>query len=780
MKRLFMGCLALMTIAVVLASTKNSFIKDNEKNFVIPHKIEKEEKSDQLQKISESVIDYHKKLGKKVSSNKISSEGNVTVNTTPDNSTCTFDNIIFVNEDYFYKFNVYLDENQTSFEVSVEPGTYLVGVLYNNNYDSYYEKKPSFIHIIRENIEIGSNTELFFNPEEATNLISFRSICPDGKKPILSTLKFNDENRPYWDYSEANVEGIYLDSQIYHEKYGFLFKLFGNIGYNLENGDEGETAFDFLTNNVSEQVWFIQGRMITKKGETVGDYILCPDAFYTLTGKAGSNSEYCLIENSSDNFVDYNGKLANSPALMSDTDKPIDYNSTVTFSFLIDGKRVGANGTVLSDKNPKTPVLIQENLNNASFAPQVRVELGTVDVVNIVFEQYFPEFDWTNIIYGWNGITNYPAVLVGKDWVTSYFGNCYFADGTENFSFQTIPNEVATEYPGNPAFYHYDCEYLGEAGDNAPILVVMQQINNYETSDGIITYIMHDPTYVGRVGESRVIDMDYLTMVIKRNEEIVFEGLFRDYLDWERQNAYQEHEQGLLALTYTDRNIAVDGLPGYNIGTVTYDENKEDKNFPTLQMLWFKNSEGFITSKFDNAEDGIIELSGADFNWHNDENGFYYTPGPVELTVEYSPNNAEEWITLDVEEIPELFYWPGYGYFWRGNLSQVEATSENGWFDLRVSMIDEAGNSQVQSFGPAFYIADKATGVTAAKSDNLKVWLDGNRIRTSGADNVILTLYGADGRIMSVGNDLGEIPSGLWIVKAEAGNESTVRKVMVK
>ena len=59
-------------------------------------------------------------------------------------------------------------------------------------------------------------------------------------------------------------------------------------------------------------------------------------------------------------------------------------------------------------------------------------------------------------------------------------------------------------------------------------------------------------------------------------------------------------------------------------------------------------------------------------------------------------------------EDPDLFFMPGFGYFYRGSLADVEANSANGWYDLRITVSDAAGNYLTQTLSPAFAIGEYA------------------------------------------------------------------------
>ncbi len=60
---------------------------------------------------------------------------------------------------------------------------------------------------------------------------------------------------------------------------------------------------------------------------------------------------------------------------------------------------------------------------------------------------------------------------------------------------------------------------------------------------------------------------------------------------------------------------------------------------------------------------------------------------------------------------------PGWGYFYRGSLAGVTGQAEKGWFDLKIRLVDEAGNWQEQVVSPAFRIDDLAYSSVANIGD---------------------------------------------------------------
>lgn len=130
---------------------------------------------------------------------------------------------------------------------------------------------------------------------------------------------------------------------------------------------------------------------------------------------------------------------------------------------------------------------------------------------------------------------------------------------------------------------------------------------------------------------------------------------------------------------------------------------------------------------------------------------------PIVAPSPYALNDFEE---IDMKENPEKMV-PGYGYFWEGSLARVDRKSENGWFDLRVTLTDQAGNSQSQVISPAFHV-DNMTGVAAPSIAKAQLSVMGHRIVASdGAEVEVYTLSG-----MRVANR--DIAPGLYIARSGA------------
>ena len=113
----------------------------------------------------------------------------------------------------------------------------------------------------------------------------------------------------------------------------------------------------------------------------------------------------------------------------------------------------------------------------------------------------------------------------------------------------------------------------------------------------------------------------------------------------------------------------------------------------------------------------------------------------------YKETGNEDWNELTVEEVPELFLEPGWGYFYRGSLAAVTGQGEKGWFDLRFRLQDASGNWQEQVVSPAFRIDDLAYSSVATITPS------------KAGDNTIYNLAGQRMR-----SDINTLPHGVYII----------------
>lgn len=277
-------------------------------------------------------------------------------------------------------------------------------------------------------------------------------------------------------------------------------------------------------------------------------------------------------------------------------------------------------------------------------------------------------------------------------------------------------------------------------------------------------------TYYGNYGENRFVDSQYYTQEAYFNGEPVDLSNFRDSNAWLEANATDEnHTNGKVSLKYINSNAKVGDLSAKNECEITFTEGEEDVFPPTIQRMMFRNAEGVPTVKFNTSKDAKISIAGGDFSpvSNNVDFGFYqsivvtYDYSPATVKVELAPNGGNNYTEITMISDSEKFV-PTYGAYWEGSLENLNTKSENGWYDLRVTMTDEAGNTQVQTLTPAVYIEDPTNGIeTVAEPICGFSAVDGKVIALDGSE---VTVYSLSGVKMVNAN----LPKGLYVAVSDS------------
>ncbi len=141
-------------------------------------------------------------------------------------------------------------------------------------------------------------------------------------------------------------------------------------------------------------------------------------------------------------------------------------------------------------------------------------------------------------------------------------------------------------------------------------------------------------------------------------------------------------------------------------------------------MLDFRDTEDNAIDRFATAEEGILQFYCGDFKeqYVDDE---YHTQYFVcndlsDVEVAYSPYQADTWTTLDANEVAE-YYYDGMGHYYSAPLTSVTGEAYEGWFDLKIRLVDAAGNWQEQIISPAFRIDNLAySGIATPRGNNAR------------------------------------------------------------
>lgn len=594
-------------------------------------------------------------------------------------------NMAIYNEKFYsnFKFDYEAETNKTR-TVQVPAGTYDLAISY------WSQEHETFEFLVREQFEVNADINFTISESEATEHCRFYPVLKDGQKAYVPVT---DTETNEIDSSKATAKYYNLIYALYRN--GCEPIALGMTQIGSQESEEG--GYEFVTSKMSDKyhltlLCFLQA--------------IDNNIEISLSDIQGLKTETALGYNK--DFVEYDAaNFSHTPLYNKEGCEEV--TCMIESAFWRDNYKIGGGGIYL-DKMPKIEVAQQPMPDNSSDF-KVVVMLQNLDMdKNIQYEQYGEIYEKRVR----TGVKTLPAHYREGKW--NYVNRGHSECGS--FTYQVPEKGAVVEYPGHPRFSFTADEVNGKFGNSAPLLVTMGQFN----TSGNQTFIRAcAQAYIGRYGEVRLADTQNLQTVVNFNGKKAFDSAEDGSIDEWISKHFTEDQPGLIDMTFENRNVIVDQtVEGSNIATLHYDENAADIIAPTPQMLQFRNKADEITERFDKAEDGVVELACADFVWHSfDEpadgyNHFFFTAQPCELKVEASAYQKDSFKEVAMTEDPDLFFMPGFGYFYRGSLADVEANSANGWYDLRITVSDAAGNYLTQTLSPAFAIGEYAAITTVA------------------------------------------------------------------
>lgn len=252
--------------------------------------------------------------------------------------------------------------------------------------------------------------------------------------------------------------------------------------------------------------------------------------------------------------------------------------------------------------------------------------------------------------------------------------------------------------------------------------------------------------YIGRLGEKRGVDLLETTSKVKIDNDSPSDAML------EIIESGQLPKEGKIDFEFIDNNIAIDDIAGKNIAHVSFNMSCHDWQPPTLQLVRFIDINDNFIDRYATGEEGVIEFYGGDFKYNqNSKTGeAWYTEEPSAIVkVEYAPYGTDSFLPLEVENIPERDFMPGFGTYYRGSLAAVDRMSENGWFDVRITLTDTEGNYQEQTLSPAFKIEERI-GVETMMAPEIGVAIVNDNITVCGCENPIVQIYSTDGILINL------------------------------
>lgn len=619
--------------------------------------------------------------------------------------------------------------------VKVPIGTYDV---YTNTVDTQDWSSPSLIHV-DEQIDINGDTTLNINPIDAPNLVTWEIYNEAGEQLSPNLVRFLDQEPWFEVLEQGNANQFDGVAMLRLAGYGNVRT--GDFAYDAVGETQIGQTGSFYINDLSDR------------------YQHC--VVVTTSGKNGmfyQNRLFCdgtgpfPLKNSAADYYAYEERIVNTPMGRANVDQP---NAVLSHNVYYDNSKelfgYSPSNTPASDGIVRAMVNAPKLGCNNLEGVNLSFRLGLVDYKDWRFQVYQWEDENGNIIEQIDSmpIEAYifgPEMMVHSDKTVEYIVNSDVAS-TPDIS---VWKE---DYPGHPKFSYTAEQKKGVIGNNCPLVTFdsRNSWNRWQNANMIIMFASH----IGRNGELFGSGDNYSTMTAKYNGEEIYHG--KQALDSLRLAVCGVNPDGAYELELVNDNVAVDGIPGKNVTTVYFDQRLEDQNPPLVTMLQFRDGENHVTDRFETPVDGVIMFAGGDFDprsiTYMTEYGYehyweYKECLPMDVEVSYAPYGTQEWQPLaGVEHQADYDEILGLGFFFTGSLASVDRSSENGWFDLKFRLQDEAGNWQEQMLSPAFRIdALVQSSVSEVKADHV-------------TDRAIYNLAGQRMR-----GDLNSLPRGIYIV----------------
>lgn len=580
--------------------------------------------------------------------------------------------------------------------------------------------------VILENVTIDGPTTIDFDPSTATNHLTFKPLLPNGETLEFRHVVYDD----MWTetvVSEGNfpVSLMSITYTVGTEEWDSQFGVStdGTIMDTPYGQTSPEWSMEIYVNEVSDRINIgFTGIFGASGDEYDGTYVMSAE-------QAGSSP--ASLSNDSDSWTDTTLTGAWTPR-GSETLQLIEENGLAFnpygLRFLISGGNIVNSTTASSFGYTGSQKIYFSNGNSEENYVKVMI-------APVMSEVYKDGFEF-------KGISN--------------IGGYLWFEGNNKEELTCIPIHLLPytyskfkildfNLPGCGAFVADEADNLEVDFATAPALFSL--IYDDYWAQGNEYYSLFHVDYIGRLGESRYTDKMFAECNATVDGVSVATSL-EGISQWLDSNS--DRLAGKLEISLVDNNFEVNGIPGGNNALITSYLDNDDFYPPSLTMLQFRDAEGKVTSSF---ESGEIRLSASDINFSRTD-GTYYCNAPASVKCEFAQTGTDQFQEISLTENPEFWSDEILGSNFTGNLSS--SSSAPGWYDLRITVKDDNGNTQQQTIKMAFELK----GQTAV----MKI----NDILAS----EYVEWYGVDG--IKISND--NLTPGIYIVRTAAG---TVKKVRI-
>lgn len=630
-------------------------------------------------------------------------------------------------------------------------GKYDALCLFECNVSGSRFPEQSTIWVVKENIDITDGAEVVFDVAEVKEPVKVRFVHADGSDVILNKTCRNAD-KGYDIVEKGNVVTVLQRVVLFADGNKAYMSGGGSFSDHILAGDYSkrefnpEPAFDIWINPLSERFEMAVMRMMVNED--------CVE----VVGEPLKEIKPASLTNNSANYFSATASFVHTPAYELRTqeyDYPYEVMARVGHQtegeYLLSAKTVGESGH-------KVKICVDEANDPYLYG----VRFGLIDRVDVrhykeeIIPGFFYEYD-----------EDHSASI------TSPWG--FVKNGKLNYAVNVIdPYRVGEEheYPGAPAHGFEGSKSLMAFGEGVPFT----QLSVGATSrKGIINPTLS--TYsIGMCGELRSSDNADLLMSILVDGKESLSDEINTIEKWEDSFDFAQSTPSTIEIKTWHENAKIDDIKGFtSMSSLLNFANGAESDFfpPVINSIQMHAPGGILSQSFGKAEHGEISVYAGDFNQVFGEemaNGsldrhFEYA-ALKDIKIEYAPHGTDNFSALPVETVGEAH--EVYGQLYTASMATVTGEN-NSWFDLRISLTDNADNNHIQKISPAFFIFSTA-GIGSISVDAEGGYKVIGRTIVSDCDN--FEVFNISGSSVSPYN----LQPGVYIVKAGAAiDKVTIR-----
>ncbi len=606
----------------------------------------------------------------------------------------------------------------------------------------------STIWVVKENIEVTPDCEVKFDVAEVQEPIKVRPVHADGSEITVDKTTRNADGG-YDVIESGNAVAVlhrvvlYADGKTTMMSGGGSYSDITVAGEYSKRGFDPVPAFDIWINPLSNRFKMGVMRMVVNND--------CVE----VIGMPVNEIKPGTISNDPADYFTETSSFVHTPAYDKRTqeyDFPCEITSRIDMP--------GLGGHYLE---AKTVEGIGHNVKicvGKEDPYQYGVQFGLMDRIDIrhVKEEIIPGYfyehdeDYSEGIYSpWgfveNGTLNYAPAIYDVD------------------------RAAKTDYPGPLPHTYTNCDNKSAFGQGVPFT----QLTFGSTSRGGVINPYLTTHSVGLSGELRSSDNADVYMSILVDGQQALSETINTIPKWQRTLDFAKATPKKIEISLQHDNAKAGDINGRSSmkAIVNFADGKDSDYFPpVINSIQVRGEGNIISQTIDRADAGEISIYAGDFNQvFGDEipSGSlerHYVYAPVsDIEVECALHGSDEFVALPVEAIGDAD--PIYGQLYTSSLSSID--NKGCWFDIRITLTDEAGNKQVQNIAPAFFISS-TSGIASINSDGNGIFhVEGRSIIADRDDTEIFSVSGTrvDGR---------NLMPGVYIVRAGSSSAKTVIK----